>query len=89
MILYRPGRYLALDCEMVGVGGILSTRIISSLARVSIVNYYGEVILDEYVRQAQPVLDYRTHWSGIRPTDMIKCMSLVDWILSALTITLP
>jgi len=42
----------------------------SSLARVSMVNFYGAVIMDEFVRQKERVVDYRTQWSGIRPSDM-------------------
>ncbi|KAL0955486.1 hypothetical protein HGRIS_001726 [Hohenbuehelia grisea] len=64
-----PGRYLALDCEMVGVGIDGSE---SSLARVSLVNYYGAIQLDEFVRQRERVVDYRTQYSGIREKDMIK-----------------
>ncbi|THH30878.1 hypothetical protein EUX98_g3325 [Antrodiella citrinella] len=64
-----PGKYLALDCEMVGVGPEGAE---SSLARVSMVNYYGAIQLDEFVRQRERVVDYRTQWSGIRPSDMIK-----------------
>ena len=45
---------------------------ISSLARVSIVNYHGEVILDEYVKQRERAVDYRTRWSGVRASDMIN-----------------
>ena len=44
----------------------------SSLARVSLVNYHGAIILDEFVRQRERVIDYRTHVSGIRETDMIN-----------------
>jgi RNA exonuclease 4 len=44
----------------------------SSLARVSLVNFYGAVILDAFVRQKERVVDYRTQWSGIRESDMIK-----------------
>ena len=54
---------------MVGVG-IKGAE--SSLARVSLVNYYGAVQLDEFVRQRERVVDYRTQWSGVRETDMIK-----------------
>ena len=61
----------------------------SSLARVSVVNYHGNVILDEYVKQRERVVDYRTRWSGIRARDMINGMSLVNWIQSTLIITLP
>ncbi|KAF8434371.1 ribonuclease H-like domain-containing protein [Boletus edulis BED1] len=63
-----PGKYLALDCEMVGVG-IEGSE--SSLARVSIVNYTGTVILDVFVRQREKVVDYRTQWSGVRSTDLV------------------
>lgn len=46
----------------------------SSLARVSLVNYYGAIQLDEFVRQREHVVDYRTEFSGIRPKDVIKGM---------------
>ena len=52
----------------------------SSLARVSIVNYHGMVILDEYVKQRERVSDYRTRWSGIRASDMVNGTSFVVWI---------
>lgn len=65
----QPGKYLALDCEMVGVGPEGQE---SSLARVSIVNFYGHVLLDVYVRQRERVVDYRTQYSGIRPSDMVN-----------------
>ncbi|EEB88970.1 hypothetical protein MPER_12993 [Moniliophthora perniciosa FA553] len=64
-----PGKYLALDCEMVGVG-IDGTE--SSLARVTLVNYHGAVQLDEFVRQRERVVNYRTQYSGIRESDMAK-----------------
>lgn len=37
------------------------------VARVSIVNERGEVILDTYVKPQKTVIDYRTEISGIRP----------------------
>ncbi|KAJ8489100.1 hypothetical protein ONZ45_g13705 [Pleurotus djamor] len=70
-----PGKYLALDCEMVGIGLDGSE---SSLARVSLVNYYGVVQLDEFVRQRERVVDYRTQYSGIRPSDMAKAKPFED-----------
>lgn len=84
--LYSPGRYLAIDCEMVGVGINASE---SSLGRVSLVNYHGKVILDEFVKPKEHVVDYRTRWSGIRASDMVNGMSGMDWIQSASLITLP
>jgi RNA exonuclease 4 len=43
----------------------------SSLARVSVVNFHGAVLLDEFVSQKERIVDYRTQWSGIRPADMV------------------
>ncbi|KAG2104010.1 ribonuclease H-like domain-containing protein [Suillus discolor] len=79
-----PGKYLAIDCEMVGVG-IDGEE--SSLARVSIVNYWGTVQLDEFVKQKERVADYRTKWSGIRPSDMVKAKQFeeVQKTVAALT----
>ena len=57
-------RYVALDCEMVGVG-IDGKE--SVLARVSLVNSVGECIYDKYVAPKEKVIDYRTHVSGISP----------------------
>ncbi|TRM56854.1 ribonuclease H-like domain-containing protein [Schizophyllum amplum] len=64
----QPGKFLAMDCEMVGVGPEGAE---SSLARVSLVNFYGAVVLDVFVRQRERVVDYRTHVSGVREKDMI------------------
>ena len=69
IFFWRPGKYLALDCEMVGVGIDGSE---SSLARVSIVNFYGAVLIDEFVRQRERVVDYRTQFGGVRERDLIK-----------------
>lgn len=59
---------LAIDCEFCGVG---MNGIRSQLARCSIVNYNGDIIYDVYVRPVEPVVDYRTHVSGIRGSDLI------------------
>lgn len=55
-------KYVAIDCEMVGIG---SDGVNSALARVSVVDYEGEVLLDEYVKPKQRVTDLRTKVSGI------------------------
>ncbi|EXJ75283.1 uncharacterized protein A1O5_01979 [Cladophialophora psammophila CBS 110553] len=62
------GRYVALDCEMVGVGPNPERE--SALARVSIVNYNGDQIYDSYVLPLETVTDYRTHISGISHNHM-------------------
>jgi len=56
---------------MVGVGPNGSE---SSLARVSLVNYYGYTLLDVFVKQRERVVDYRTQWSGIRPENMVNAV---------------
>ncbi|NWX82348.1 AEN nuclease, partial [Nothoprocta pentlandii] len=58
----RPAKYVAIDCEMVGTGPGGRT---SALARCSIVAYDGAVLYDRYVRPPEPVVDYRTRWSGV------------------------
>ncbi|XP_058779574.1 uncharacterized protein LOC131653452 [Vicia villosa] len=59
---------VAMDCEMVGVGQGNK----SALARVSLVNKWGNVIYDEFVRPMERIVDYRTNISGIRPKDLKK-----------------
>ncbi|KFP29508.1 Apoptosis-enhancing nuclease, partial [Colius striatus] len=60
--LLRPGKYVAIDCEMVGTG---PQGRLSELARCSVVSYEGDVIYDKYVQPELPIVDYRTRWSGI------------------------
>lgn len=67
---HKIGKYIALDCEMVGTGP--PPHLDNILARVSLVNFHGEQIYDSYV-QAPPktrIEDYRTHVSGILPHHM-------------------
>ncbi|EIW54533.1 uncharacterized protein TRAVEDRAFT_173759 [Trametes versicolor FP-101664 SS1] len=71
----QPGKYLAVDCEMVGVGLDGSE---SALARVSLVNFHGVVLMDEFVRPRERVVDYRTQFSGIRPADMVNAKSFEE-----------
>ena len=58
---------VAMDCEMVGVG----FKQISAVARCTVVNYYGQIIYDEYCRPAERITDYRTRYSGIRKRDLV------------------
>ncbi|XP_033615142.1 RNA exonuclease 4 isoform X2 [Fukomys damarensis] len=55
---------LALDCEMVGVGPQGEESI---AARVSLVNQYGKCVYDKFIKPTEPVTDYRTAVSGVRP----------------------
>jgi RNA exonuclease 4 len=61
------GRYLAIDCEFVGVGPEGAE---SALARVSIVNFHGHAVYDKYVRPRERVVDWRTWVSGVTPSHM-------------------
>jgi len=68
-------RAVAIDCEMVGVGPITGYKRrggnqVSALARVSIVDFHGNILLDAYVKPNEAVTDYRTSVSGIRPSDL-------------------
>lgn len=69
--------YLAIDCEMVGVGEKGKQ---SALGRVTIVNWDHEVVLDTFVQVPEPVTDFRTWISGITAKDLSpeneKCMDL-------------
>ena len=59
--------YIAIDCEMVGTGRDGQR---SSLARVCMVDWDGNHLLDLYVRQTCQVTDYRTFVSGITEDDL-------------------
>jgi RNA exonuclease 4 len=55
-------KYVALDCEMVGIG---TDGKKSALARVSIVDWNLDVVLDTFVQVPVRVTDFRTHVSGV------------------------
>ncbi|KAJ4176932.1 3'-5' exonuclease [Fusarium falciforme] len=61
------GKYIAIDCEMVGVG---PGGYQSALARVSIVDFHGRQIYDSYVKPKEKVTNWRTAVSGISPKSM-------------------
>lgn len=61
------GKYIAVDCEMVGVG---DGGFGHALARVSIVDFHGQQVYDSYVRPKEKVVDWRTRISGISPKHM-------------------
>lgn len=68
-------RVVALDCEMVGVGPDGKNN---ALARVSVVNYNGDVLYDTFVKPGEKVTDYRTQWSGVREEDVGPNSKAVD-----------
>ncbi|ODV89149.1 hypothetical protein CANCADRAFT_29263 [Tortispora caseinolytica NRRL Y-17796] len=54
-----PPKILGLDCEM------CLSKTEQILARVSIVDVSGKVLLDEFVKPTKPITDYLTKYSGI------------------------
>lgn len=50
----------------------------SALARVSIVNYHGHVVLDTFVQPRERVTDFRTWVSGVRESDVMNAPPFDD-----------
>lgn len=71
--LPKIGKYIAIDCEMVGVG---EGGYAHALARVSIVDFHGRQVYDSYARPREKVVDWRTKISGIAPKHMAAAR---DW----------
>ncbi|KAK6455474.1 RNA exonuclease 4 [Scheffersomyces xylosifermentans] len=71
----EPGKYLSMDCEFVGVGPEGTE---SALARVSIVNFYGHTVLDEFVKPREKVTDWRTWVSGVTPKHMNEAITFEE-----------
>ncbi|KAH9883790.1 ribonuclease H-like domain-containing protein [Xylariomycetidae sp. FL2044] len=66
------GKYIAIDCEMVGVG---PSGYDSVLARASVVDFHGNQVYDSYVRPKETVTDWRTAITGITPKHMATARS--------------
>lgn len=66
-IMGRP--IIAMDCEMVGAGPKGEDNM---LAKITIIDFYGHIILDTYVSPDKPVTDYRTRCSGVKESDLIN-----------------
>ncbi|KAL0247287.1 hypothetical protein I308_104323 [Cryptococcus tetragattii IND107] len=59
-------KYVALDCEMVQLRNSMS------LAKIGIVDAYGNVLMESFVRHHPAnVVNYITRKSGIRPQDLV------------------
>lgn len=69
------GQYVAMDCEMVGVGGEEDRSV---LARVSIVNFHGAQVYDSFVKPKEFVTDWRTHVSGVSPKNMVTARTFEE-----------
>lgn len=71
----QPESFLAMDCEMVGVG---KDGTQSALARVSILDYHGNAVMDEYIKPGRKVTDYRSFVSGITP-EILQTKAKMDY----------
>lgn len=69
------GKYIAIDCEMVGVG---DGGFENALARVSVVDFHGQQVYDSYVRPKEKVVNWRTRFSGITPKHMATAREFED-----------
>lgn len=68
--------YIAMDCEMVGIG---KHGVESALARVSIVDWNLDMVFDTYVKVPVPVTDYRTIFSGIQPHHIDEASNAMEF----------
>nr|CAG8491130.1 12084_t:CDS:10 [Entrophospora candida] len=64
-----------IDCEAVGIGPDGTE---SALARVTIVNFHGVVVLDKYVKPLDYVTNFRTEISGITRKMLINANKFKD-----------
>ncbi|KAJ2905447.1 uncharacterized protein MKZ38_005323 [Zalerion maritima] len=71
----KPGKYIALDCEMVGVG---EGGYESALARVSVVDFHGAQVFDSFVKVDHRVTDWRTPITGITPETLAQALPFSD-----------
>ena len=69
---------------MVGVGDGEE----NALAQVVIVNSYGNIIYNKYVKSSERVVDFRTNISGIRPEHIANGRHSTKRISLALLLTL-
>ena len=60
---------IAMDCKTVLAGEEGEDAI---LARVSIVNYFGNCVYDKFVKPTMKVTNYQTEITGIHPEDLEK-----------------
>jgi RNA exonuclease 4 len=63
-LVFRETKILSLDCERI------LTKKGDRLARVSIINFYGNVVFDTLVKPWAKVTDYREWITGIKAVDL-------------------
>jgi RNA exonuclease 4 len=73
---HEKSRYLAIDCEMVGIGPLGLT---SRLAHVVIVNWHEDIVYNVHVRIKECVTEYHTFTSSITPEDLLESSGAVSF----------
>ncbi|KAK4506747.1 hypothetical protein PRZ48_000480 [Zasmidium cellare] len=63
-------KILSMDCEMCITSPAGQSPQVFSLTRISLIDWDGKVVLDEYVKPADPITDYLTPYSGITAASM-------------------
>ena len=76
---------LAMDCEMCITSAAGTTPQVFSLTRISLIDWEGKTVLDEYVKPAQPITDYLTPYSGITPALLENVTTTLQDIQKKLT----
>ncbi|KAI0336079.1 hypothetical protein GY45DRAFT_1316131 [Cubamyces sp. BRFM 1775] len=72
---FPPERYVAAQAQYVYYG-IVSR--LPMVARVTLTDYRGTVLLDTCVRPTQPVCDYRTAETGLQPHHLAEAPVFID-----------
>jgi len=83
--LPQKAQFLALDCEMVGVGPLGQK---SSVACVTVLDWHGGLLFNSHIKQTEPVTDYRTFVSGITEKNLEtatmtleKCREIISQLI--------
>lgn len=65
--LTQGRKVFAMDCEMCITSPEGVTPQVFSLTRISIIDWDGQVVMDEFVKPENPITNYLTQFSGITP----------------------
>ncbi|KAK3691136.1 hypothetical protein LTR37_018840 [Vermiconidia calcicola] len=78
-------KILAMDCEMCITSPPGTAPAVFSLTRISIIDWDGQVVMDEFVKPEQPITDYLTPYSGITPAKLENVTTTLQDIQKQLT----
>lgn len=78
-------RVLALDCEMCITSPPGETPQVFSLTRISMIDWNGDVVLDQLVKPDKPITDYLTPYSGITAAMLENVATTLEDVQKRLT----